>query len=68
MQYAFTAEAEGELSVAVGDTLYVEGIMDGWYQVRLVPHLAVQQDMCDCSDYWAAHHDIAGRNTMMPSA
>lgn len=31
--YAFDAEAEGELSVAVGDSLWVEVAVDGWYQV-----------------------------------
>lgn len=31
--YAFDAEAEGELSVAVGDRLWVETEVDGWYQV-----------------------------------
>jgi hypothetical protein len=31
--YAFDAEAEGELSVAVGDSLWVEAEVDGWYQV-----------------------------------
>ena len=31
--YAFDAEAEGELSVAVGDSLWVETEVDGWYQV-----------------------------------
>lgn len=32
--YAFDAEAEGELSVAEGDSLWVEAEVDGWYQVR----------------------------------
>jgi hypothetical protein len=31
--YAFDAEAEGELSVAAGDSLWVEAEVDGWYQV-----------------------------------
>lgn len=31
--YAFDAEAEGELTVAVGDSLWVETEVDGWYQV-----------------------------------
>eukprot|EP00879_Flechtneria_rotunda_P022502 GHRR01023753.1.p1 GENE.GHRR01023753.1~~GHRR01023753.1.p1 ORF type:complete len:1357 (+),score=559.90 GHRR01023753.1:692-4762(+) len=31
--YAFDAEAEGELSIAVGDSLWVEAEVDGWYQV-----------------------------------
>ncbi|WIA41108.1 hypothetical protein OEZ86_004737 [Tetradesmus obliquus] len=31
--YAFDAEAEGELSVAVGDSLWVESEVDGWYAV-----------------------------------
>ncbi|KAF8062701.1 SPAC3H8.02 [Scenedesmus sp. PABB004] len=31
--YAFDAEAEGELSVAVGDGLWVEAEVDGWYTV-----------------------------------
>lgn len=31
--FAFDAEAEGELSVAVGDSLWVEAEVDGWYQV-----------------------------------
>eukprot|EP00882_Tetradesmus_deserticola_P017950 GHRQ01019261.1.p1 GENE.GHRQ01019261.1~~GHRQ01019261.1.p1 ORF type:complete len:246 (+),score=99.71 GHRQ01019261.1:1218-1955(+) len=30
--FAFDAEAEGELSVAVGDSLWVEAEVDGWYQ------------------------------------
>ena len=33
MVYAFHAEAEGELTVGVGDTLWVETEVDGWYQV-----------------------------------
>lgn len=33
MLYAFDAEAEGELTVAVGDSLWVETEVDGWYQV-----------------------------------
>lgn len=33
VQYAFDAEAEGELTVAVGDSLWVETEVDGWYQV-----------------------------------
>jgi SH3 domain len=31
--YAFDAEAEGELSVAAGDALWVSAEVDGWYQV-----------------------------------
>lgn len=31
--YAFEGEAEGELTVAVGDSLWVETEVDGWYQV-----------------------------------
>lgn len=31
--FPFDAEAEGELSVAVGDSLWVEAEVDGWYQV-----------------------------------
>lgn len=34
-QYAFAAEAEGELSISPGDQLVVEAEVDGWYQVRL---------------------------------
>jgi hypothetical protein len=32
--YDFTAEAEGELSVAIGDVVWVEAEVDGWYSVR----------------------------------
>lgn len=31
--YAFDAEAEGELTVGVDDSLWVETEVDGWYQV-----------------------------------
>lgn len=31
--YGFDAEAEGELTVGVGDSLWVEAEVDGWYQV-----------------------------------
>jgi hypothetical protein len=31
--YAFDAEAEGELGVGVGDSLWVESEVDGWYMV-----------------------------------
>lgn len=34
MTYDFTAEAEGELSVAIGDVVWVEAEVDGWYSVR----------------------------------
>jgi hypothetical protein len=31
--FAFDAEAEGELSVAVGEEVWVEAEVDGWYSV-----------------------------------
>jgi hypothetical protein len=32
--YDFPAEAEGELDVTVGDVVWVEAEVDGWYSVR----------------------------------